>query len=539
MRQQGLRTKEARLAVVLAFVVVVVRLWLGRRLAFCGTPDACYYLGMAQNLAAGQGFHARFLFDLQQAHLALPNTGIEYWRPGISLVLALLKPFGGVTLHSSVALTVLVGVLYAGSAWHLAMRAYGDRRLALGSFALTLLSSPAWTGSLTADSGLYYGAAVAWFLALFTVGWQGVIADVIALGCVCLAYMVRNDAVLLLAPMLAVLWGRYRSAGKSDGAGSAGRGKRSSIAYAAVMIVGFFSALAPMHLLYRAVLGTAFPGGTAQALYLNDLSDFLLYRQPVNVHTLLAHGVKHLVVFRLVTLFTVVYRIGALMIGYAALVFLPGLFLGERNGGTAAGVRNPVQQRQWPELTGALVFLVTILFVYSMVMPAIGGFSALRSAVGVMPLISVLVMVGIVRVARTPRVAVALASAVLIANTVSGFMDDRRDVPAMNKIGDVDRDEAKGLALMGATPANAVVLTNDPVQFSVTTGYSAVGMPINGLDAIAEVARDLHVTHVMLDTEALPAPSDELSRQLHPLRSAVLPTEHTLILELPHEPQGE
>src|SRR5579875_3110302 len=105
-------------AILLAVFVSALRALLARQLSFCGTPDACYYLGMAQNLASGQGFHARFLYDFQQAHLSLPNTGIEYWRPGISLVLLLLKPIGGVTLHSAVALTVFVGILYAAAAWH-------------------------------------------------------------------------------------------------------------------------------------------------------------------------------------------------------------------------------------------------------------------------------------------------------------------------------------------------------------------------------------------------------------------------------------
>lgn len=530
MTEGGLRAPEARVAAGLALVVVAVRLWLARPLSFCGTPDACYYLGMAQNLASGQGFRARFLYDFQQAHLTLPNTGIEYWRPGISLLLALLKPLGGVTLHSSIVVTVLVGVLYAAAAWHVAMTAYGERRLALGSFALCLLSTPGWNGSLTPDSALYYGAAVAWFLALFTVRRQGLAHDVVALACVCVAYLVRNDAVLLLFPLLAVLWARYRRSVAQ--VQEAGPRRGGSLAYAALMLVGFGVALVPMHLLYKAVLGTAFPGGTSQALYLNELSDFVRYDAPVSLHSLLAHGLKHLITFRAVTLFTVVYRIGALMIGYAALVFLPGLFVREK-GTATAGSPPPAAQSQLPELIGPGVFLVTVLLVYSLVLPAIGGFSALRSAVGVLPLVSVLVMVAIVRVSRSPRIAVALASAVIVANAVSGFMDDRRDVPAMNQMAAEDRTEARQLAALGADPGTAVVMTGDPVQFSVTTGYSTVALPINGLDAIAQAARDLHATHVMLNTEDLPASSDELNRRLQPLRSAVLPAEHTLVLELP------
>src|SRR5579875_3592471 len=121
-------------AILLSVFVSALRALLARQLSFCGTPDACYYLGMAQNLASGQGFHARFLYDFQQAHLSLPNTGIEYCRPGISPLL--LKPFGDVTSYSSIVLTAVVAVLFSAAAWHMAVRTSTDRRIALAAFAL-------------------------------------------------------------------------------------------------------------------------------------------------------------------------------------------------------------------------------------------------------------------------------------------------------------------------------------------------------------------------------------------------------------------
>ncbi len=514
LRRQSFLTAPRGVAVLLATAVVVVRVVLSRRLSFCGTPDACYYLGMAQNLAAGRGFHARFLYDFQQAHPTLPNTGIEYWRPGISLLLLVLEPLGGVTLHASIVLTTLVGVLFSAAAWHMAMRTYADRRIALGSFAFCLLSSPVWVGSTTPDSGLYYGAAVAWFLALLTVRRQGWLQDLFALVCAGLAYGIRNDAAMLLVPLLTVLWMRQKEAGRSRG-------------YAALMIVGFFAVLAPMHLLYHAVLGTAFPSGTARVLYLNDLSDFGRYHDPATLHSLLAHGMGHLVVFRLTTLLTVLYRIAVLMIGYPALVFLPGLFVSGVGSLQAAG------SRRFPEVTGPLSFGLTALFAYTLVLPAIGGFSALRTAVGLLPLASVLTVVAIRRVCRDNRVAAWVTAAVVAASALAGAMEMRRDLPMANGIGAADRAEAERLAALGADPASAVVLTNDPVQFSVTTGYATIALPSNGLDAIAQAARDFRATHVILDSDNLPGTPADLMRQLHPLRSVTLPREHSLVLELP------
>ena len=533
----GWRTWEARTATVLALAVVSMRVLLTRPLTFCGTPDACYYLGMAQTLAAGKGFHARFLYDFQQAHLALPNTGIEYWRPGVSLLLLILRPLGGVTLHSSIVITALAGVVYAAAAWHIAMRAYGDRRIALGGFSLCLLSSAAWIGSLSPDSSLFYGAAVGWFLALFTVQRQGLLADLLALSCVSLAYLIRNDAALLLMPLVAVLWHRHRGDATAENTGAAPVSVRNSPAYSFAMLAGFFLALLPMHLLYLAVLGTAFPSGTAQVLFLHDLSDFSRYGASVNRHTLLAYGWKHLLVFRMATLGTLLYRIAVLLVGYAALVFLPGLFLNtsqnSENSSPQSQDRRRVLWQGLPELTGSLAFFVTILFVYTLVLPAIGGFSALRSVTAILPLLAVLTMVAISRVARTPQVAGVLAIAVVSANTLSGLLDDSRAVSAANRIGDADRAEAQQMLAWGANPQSNVVLTGDPVQFSVTTGFAAVALPRNGLGAIAQAAHDLQATHVLLDTEDLPAAPETVTQRLGAIRSITLPAEHALILVLP------
>ncbi len=519
-------------AIALGFVVVALRTILARPLSFCGTPDACFYLGLGQSLASGHGFQTRFLYDLQQAHLSLPNTGLEYWRPGVSLALLLLKPLGGVTLHGSIFLTSLVCLLFAAAAWHIAVRSSHSRYVALGAFSLCMLSSPAWVGSASPDSGLYYGAAVAWCLALFTVERQGFLQDALALLCVCFAYLVRNDAAILIVPLLTVLWARHRAAGHALRASSGGAPPPgTSLGYAGLILVGFVVALLPMHLLYKAVLGTAFPSGTAQAFYLNDLSDFGRYQDPVSLHSLLAHGAKHLVLFRVSTFATVMYRVAVLMIGYPALVFLPALLL--RGAPPVTGPTGAPRAERLPELLGPGSFAVVTLLLYSFVLPAIGGFSALRTAVGLMPVASVLVVTAIVRTARTPRLAAWLTGAVVAANALAGVMEARRDLSAANTIAAADRAEAARLAALGADPGTAVVLTGDPVQFSVTTGYATIALPSNGLDAIAAAARDFHATHVILDSENLPASSVELERQLQPVRSATLPQEHSLILELP------
>jgi hypothetical protein len=181
-------------------------------------------------------------------------------------------------------------------------------------------------------------------------------------------------------------------------------------------------------------------------------------------------------------------------------------------------------------------FGATVLVVYSLVLPAVGVFSALRSSTALLPAVSVLVVVAILRAARTPRLAWTLTCTVIVIYLIAGIMDDRRAIDPMNAIGDADRAQARALAAMGAHPdGNTIVMTPDPVQFSVTTGYEAIPMPGNGLDAITNEALDLHASHAILDGEHLPGSPTEVNQQLHPVQTRTVPGQSVLLLELPTE----
>jgi hypothetical protein len=503
---------------------------MARRVSFCGTPDSCYALGLAQGLAQHHAFRAPFLFDLQLNHLAVPNTGLEYWRPGVSVILFLLKPLGGTTLHGSLGIASLAGVVWALAAWFVAMRTTGSARIALASYSLCLVLSAGWSGSLTPDPTLFYAAAIAWFLALFTVRRQSLGRDILALVCAGAAYTIRNDAGLLLVPLIAVLALRWRAAKQPSNAGGA---PGSSIRYAAGIVTLFLVALMPMHLLYLHVLGTAFPAGAGQALYLNDLTDFSTYGAPVSLHTLLAHGVKHLIAMRVSATALIVYRVLALVLGYPALIFLPSLAVTRAERTTA--------EAPLPELAGPVAFGLTVLVVYSLVLPAVGVFSALRSSTALLPVTAVMVVIAILRLARTRPLASVVTATVITVYLVSGVMDDRRTIEPMNAIGDADRAQARALAEMGAQPDDgdspALVMTPDPVQFSVTTGYRAIPLPANGLDAITKEALGLQASHAILDREHLPGSLTEVTERLHPVQTKTIPGQTVLLLELPRQLQ--
>ena len=90
-------------------------------------------------------------------------------------------------------------------------------------------------------------------------------------------------------------------------------------------------------------------------------------------------------------------------------------------------------------LAGPLTFTIALLLVYAFVLPAIGVFAALRSVVGVLPWVTVLVVAGVQRAVGEEKLRDRLCAALLAIYAVSGVMETRREVEANNRLGDRDR----------------------------------------------------------------------------------------------------
>ena len=496
-------------------IVLGVRLWFGRQMSFCGTPDSCSYLALAQSLGSHHGFSEQFLYDFQVDKLELPTRGIEYWLPGTSFFLLLAKPFGGVTLFSSIVISTLTGIVLSAAAWKIAWDWSGSRRLACASYLLCLVLPPLWIGSITPDSALFYAASIAWFLALFRVRSPGYAEDALAFVCLVIANLIRNDVALLLVPVVVVLFLRRRS---NNHVGA-------STPYCALVLAGFFAAMIPMHLIDFAVLGHAFPSGASKALFLNDLSDLSKYNEPATLHSFLAVGLGRILKLRAAALPLIVYRIVFLLIGFAA-IFLPVLAL-RRPGGERAPA---------PEFAGGAAFAVTLVLVYSLVLPAIGSFSALRSFGALLPLTAALAIAGIRAIAGWSRAAAWIAASSILFYAIAGTMEDRRTVPEMNALGSKDRLVAQFLRAHGADPeAGSLIMTGDPAQFSETTAYPAIPLPENGFQAARQAADAFGVTHVLIDTDKLKETVEEARGALEAADVSPVPETHILVLTLrPH-----
>jgi hypothetical protein len=383
-----------------------------------------------------------------------------------------------------------MGVLLAAAAWRIAMDFSGDPKIACSSYLLCLVLPPLWNSSLQPDSTLYYGVFAAWFLALFRAKFDSYFKDALAWICLAVLNLIRNDTILMLLPVMVVLWMRHRTPGR----------RGASPAYISLVIVAFFAAMMPMSLISYLVMHKFSPGATYQSLYVTDISELTNYGYSLNLHTMLAKGISALIKLRAAALPMIVYRILFLLIGCGA-IFLPALAV-RRSGGQRAAL---------PEMSGGIAFAVALIAVYGLVLPGIGTFSALRSFTGLLPLAAVLIAVAIGWVANDAAILRRMTATVFLFYLIAGLMEDRRDLSDMNVIGDSDRRIAASIQSRGGIATNgAVIMTADPAQFSVTTGFSAIPVPNNGSEAIRRAVLDLQPSEVLLDRKQVQSIEDEL-----------------------------
>jgi hypothetical protein len=500
-------------AVLVTLLVTAVRIWFGRHVTFCGTPDSCAYLSLGESLSHHHGFTQRFLYQYQFVSTHLPSHGIEYWRPGISLLLLLAQPFGGVTMHSSIVVTNLAAIALSLAAWKIAVDTTADRRRACTAYLLCLVLPSIWSSSITPDSAIFYGTFAAWFLALFTVRFRSYAADAVAILCVAGVNLVRNDAILLFVPLIVVLWLRHRS----------DQPRSASPSYAVLVVICFFVAMLPMTFLQHAVLGKLHGGSTSHVLYLTSLSDLGRYGgPPLSLHTLLASGVGKLIKLRLTTLPAIVYHFLFLQIGFSVL-FLATWGRWRKASSTTIAL---------PETAGGLSFAAVLLVMYGLVLPAVGGFSALKSLTGLLPLLAVVIVVCIYNASDSPATAATLISTTILLYIIFGISQDRRDQTELNKTGTEDRLIATWLAAHGADPCRTLIMTKDAAQFSVTTGYAAIPVPSNGLLATEAAATDLHAEYILLDASDLTPTLASVQSTLHALHVDDIPGTSTYVFTL-------
>lgn len=463
-------------------IALALHLVIAAHVEFCGWRDGCFYFLLAKEIANKHDFLVPFVWNYQVNDPSLPSQALNYWRAGASFILAIPALFDRITLVSSAVLASLAAILLSLSSAQLAWRVTRDPVLTLLAYLICLSLPPLWTMPLTPDAGLFYAVAVASFLALVSVERQSLAIEVLGVILVGVAYFIRNDAIILGAPLIIILGKRLYDA-------------RGTVLFrvegrrAALLCVTFVLSLLPTCLLSYSVTGHFLNSDIDRVVYFTRNAEFTQYGMPVTFATLKAYGLLPLLKLRLATLGDTLHALFDLCGQLVTLLAMVGVVF-------AATQRH--RAYAW-RLIGPGVFLLVLVGIYVMVMPALAVNAVTRSYAAFLPCFAVLAAIAIGEVAMSRRALIAIAGATIAFSMVHGLsetkglldqFDGRRQQYLREaQLMDGDRPERQPIVAMVA----------DPAPFTVTTGIPSVALPSNGIAAAESAIRRYHVTDVVAD----------------------------------------
>jgi hypothetical protein len=465
------------IAATMVVLVLALRFVFASQVHFCGGADACYYFALARELATRHDFLLNFVWNYQGDQIALPNLGATYWRPGTSLLLLLMAPFGEITLRSDAILASLATIAMALAAADFAWSLTRSQRTALLACIIGLCLPTFWVIALQADSNVFYGAAVSWFLALFLSTRRSVARDAAALLCVAAAYLIRNDAILLAVPFAAVLVIRVRESAAER-------------RYALVLSAAFVLALLPTHLVIWWITGRLTNGSIFSVLFLRDIADFSYYGSQLDFASWWAIGPAALLKQRGAVLMQILHH---LMMHFGEAVTVLALV------GAAIGALFRPRTAFARTLVGPAAFLLSVVLVYALVLPAIGDHASQRSYTAFLPILAALAAYCIEEIAPSRPAWLALVVVVVGFSAFDGINRARTTLDDNRKELAQYRAEAQFIRNASPNAARALAMVANPAVFTATTSIPSVALPTNGPAAVRQAAHDFHATAIVTD----------------------------------------
>jgi hypothetical protein len=225
-------------------------------------------------------------------------------------------------------------------------------------------------------------------------------------------------------------------------------------------------------------------------LFLNDLADFSRYGDNLDFTTWMGQGIRRLALFRVSVFMQIVHHLLVLFGEPATMMALIAALFGVLSNRRAAFIAS---------LIGPFSFLVAIVVVYSVALPAIADHAVLRSFTGLLPVLAALAAVGSAEIASTRRGFVALAAGVAAFSAIDGVDRARTELDKGRKSLAEYRTEARIIEQASRPAGPALAMVRNPAVFTTTTGIRSVSLPTNGSLAVQAAARKFGATAIVTD----------------------------------------
>jgi len=481
-----------RTPIALYALALVARLVVAAGFPDPAYPDSFYYVDVARQLAAGNGFSVDVIWIFPEvggtipANPVLPIPSNAHWMPLASLVQVPFIWLLGPTAMASALPFAIFGALAAPLAWAIARDASLPGYAAVGAGILTAFPGLSWVYMAQPDNFSLYQPLVAGALWLAARGLRGdgrafALAGLLA----GLATLSRNDGLLVLGVLiLAAGWDRLR-------------GRRIPLAAAAAAVGLFVVAVAPWYLRQLAVFGSLSPStASGKVLYIREIAEWNSITVPATLDHLMGMGVGPLLATRVGGLVAALFIFSVLV---GVLILVPLLLVG-------------AWRRRRDATFGPLFAYAAALFAFSALVSAVHvpGGTFIHSAVALAPHGYVLALEGILvlvawmarrrrtwdagqasRVFTGATVAFVVVIAVAGSTAVHGNWDDKR--VRMQAV-------AAGLDAAGAGASDRL-MSIDAAGYRYWTGRGGVVLVNDPIETVEEVARAYDVRWLVLEAE--------------------------------------
>ena len=486
---------------MLYLLALVARLVVAAGFPDPAYPDSFYYVDVARQLAAGNGFSVDFIWIFPEvgggipANPVLPIPSNAHWMPLASLVQVPFIWLLGPTAMASALPFAIFGALAAPLAWAIARDAGTPGYVAVGAGILTAFPGLSWVYMAQPDNFSLYQPLVAGALWLVARGVRGDARAFALAGLLAgVATLSRNDGVLVLAVLvLAIGWDRLRA-------------RRIPLAAAAASVGLFVVAVAPWYLRQLAVFGSLSPStGSGKVLYIREIAEWNSISIPATLDHLLGMGIGPLLATRVGGLVAAAFIFSVLV---GVLILVPLMVAG-------------AWRHRRSVTFGPLFAYAGLLFAFSALVSAVHvpGGTFIHSAVALAPHGYVLALEGILalvgwmarrrstwdagqasRLFMGATVAFVVIVAVVGSTAVHGNWDAKRG--RMQAV-------AAGLDAAGA-PAADRVMSIDASGYRYWTGRGGVVLVNDPLETVAQVARAYDIRWLVLEAEDIVPAAEEI-----------------------------
>lgn len=494
--------------IVLFATAFLVRAAVG--VAFPGPayPDSYYYVHVAEQLAAGNGFTAQYIWNfvdvggLLPANPTLPIPSNAHWMPLAALVqVPFLLVLGNGSLAASLPFW-LIGALAAPLTYWIG-RDFGFERGAAVAAGVMAAVPGGLTPFLSQPDnfGLFMtlGALSLWLCARGIRGdWRSFVLGGVVVG---VATLARSDGVLLGLPFAIVALGALLR----------GRERRVATVAAVACAALFAITVAPWFYRQLEVFGSIAPSAASgRILWISDYSQLFSIGTPVGPQTLFADG--------------------------------PGAFLASRFGGLVSAlglfallplvvVLTPFAMIGAWKRRGDALFRP--FFIYAFALFAASGLlfavhvpygTFIHSAVALLPHTFLLVTAGIASVVMwvarrrrtwdTPGARAVFTYGAVVVVLLGGALQTASTLGRWSSVRGVQEELASQLA---TAPATDRVMAADAGAYQYLTGHPAIVTPNDPLAVVEQAMRAYDVRWLILERNAIvPALAPILTGDLQP-----------------------